>query len=199
LAATFALDILKGALAPDPARLVSDADAAIGVDAAAIPAWLEDTRRRTVSAAQDGDAVAAAMLAGLAEALPSPVPPFEPTLGGLAGAAAALDRAGDRGSATLLLLALAEKAPADGLTALAAFAAEEGRLADAAVLAGAALEADPSHPRAHLIFGFVDRETGSARSAQQHLAATSRLARRLPAFREDQRIAQQLLLLLHLS
>lgn len=188
-----ALDMLKRLLVPDPGRLITPAATCIEPAPSDPSDWLVQAR---AGLAARPDAVAAAMTHGSAERLDAA---FEPTAGGLCALAAARLTAGDRPGAILALIGLARIAPADGLAGLAGLALLDERPHDARTLAAAATEADGAHPRAHLVLGCVARAAGAVKLAQQHLAATSRLARRQPAFRDDQRAAQQLLLLLHLG
>lgn len=200
--ASHTLDILKGALSLKPDGLMADPQEPVASGGAGT--WLADAVGDWRERAGQGDAVAAAVLRELsADAASSPADDLapDPTAGTLMARAARCIDAGDRSGAAAILAGLAAH-PAtagDGFAGLAALAVLEDRTEDAPLLAGAAIEVAPGHPRANLILGYFALESSAGKAAQHHLAATSRLARRHPGFREDQRAAQQLLLLLHLS
>lgn len=188
-----AVEILSSVLTPQAGRLMAPPDMAVEPVPADTRAWLACVRAEV---ATRGDDVSTATVAGTAVAVAETA---APTAEGLARLAAERFAAGARDEAALALLGLSRIATADGLAGLAGLAYLDGRPDHARILATAAAEADPSHPRPQLVLGLLARDGGGAKVAQQHLAITSRLARRHPAFRDDQRAAQQILLLLHLG
>jgi hypothetical protein len=103
--------------------------------------------------------------------------------------------------AALLLAALAGTAAGehDGMLGLAVLALRRGLIDEAGALVATCLAAEPMHPRAGSIFAICELERGRAASGQAYLAAASRHARGARCFRDELRIAQRALLLMHLS
>lgn len=99
----------------------------------------------------------------------------------------------------LLALAVAPSGRADGLLGLAVCAARLERYVDARVLALASRDAGAGHPRALCVAGLCALRQGDRRAAQSYLATAARVARRRTEFREDLRLAQRQLLLMHLA
>lgn len=124
--------------------------------------------------------------------------PLAPALYALA---AGLDEAAREREAALLLAALAGLADgaAMGMLGLATIALRRGQAEHAHALASAALRGDDRHPRAMSLLGVLELERGRGAEAQALLAAAARLARRNPLLRDELRIAQRALLLMHLK
>jgi predicted Zn-dependent protease len=119
----------------------------------------------------------------------------------LYGRAADYVRAGQPAAALAALLALkaTPNAGARAARGLATLALRHARDDAALLLAEKGLSLAPGHPRDSLVAGLVELQRNHRRSAQVHLAAAARNARHRPEFREDLRLAQRALLLLHLS
>ncbi|WP_375453317.1 hypothetical protein [uncultured Methylobacterium sp.] len=102
----------------------------------------------------------------------------------------------------LALLAALVVAPAgreEGLLGLAVCAARLKQYEEARILALASRASGPGHPRALCVAGHCALELGDRRAAQSYLATAARIARRRIEFREDLRLAQRLLLLMHIA
>ena len=97
-----------------------------------------------------------------------------------------------------LIASLHEKA-AGSLIALSACASRQALYKSGYNLAIASIKADDKHPRSHLLAGYCALRLNDLRSAKRYLALASRLARRDPMFRPEQRAAQQQLLSLQFS
>jgi tetratricopeptide (TPR) repeat protein len=99
---------------------------------------------------------------------------------------------------TALAVSLHWKAgEADALLGLAVCAVRLERFDQAQSLAFERLRLGQDHPRALCIVGLCELKRGDRRTAQSYLAAAARLARRNPAFREELRASQRLLILMH--
>lgn len=88
---------------------------------------------------------------------------------------------------------------ADALLGLAVCAVRLERYDPALTLALDRLRLEPDHPRALCIAGLCELKRGDRRTAQNYLAAAAKLARRNPAFREELRASQRLLILMHFN
>ena len=86
---------------------------------------------------------------------------------------------------------------ADALLGLAVCAVRLEQYDPALTLALDRLRLGHDHPRALCIAGLCELRRGDRRAAQNYLAAAARLARRNPAFREELRASQRLLILMH--
>ncbi len=124
--------------------------------------------------------------------------PGAAVLYGCAEAAAADHRLGEAGIGLAALL----EPPAVrvyGLVGLAVCAARLGRFDDALALAVESFGPEVGHPRSYCIAGLCEMKRGHRRAAQTYLSGASRIARRDPDHADDLRLAQRLLLLMHLS
>lgn len=162
-----------------------------------------DSDKAHGAAAADESALAAAIrdlvdAIGPAE-MPSDGAPVDPDA--LYGRAVDHVREGRPAAALGALLALqaAPGARAQAARALATLALRHARDDAALQLAERGLTMAPGHPRDSLVAGLVELQRSHRRAAQAHLAAAARSARRRPEYREDLRLAQRALLLLHLS
>jgi hypothetical protein len=110
-------------------------------------------------------------------------------------------RAGQPAAAltALLVLNATPNAKARAARGLATLALRCSRDDAALLLAEQGLAMAPGHPRDSLVAGLIELQRNHRRAAQAHLAAAARNARRRPEYREDLRLAQRALLLLHLS
>ena len=122
-------------------------------------------------------------------------------VGGLYGAAMEADAGLRENDAALLLAALSGTAAGehDGMLGLAVLALRRGLIDEAGALVTSCLAAEPMHPRAGSIFAICELERGRAASGQAYLAAACRHARAARCFRDELRIAQRALLLMHLG
>ncbi len=99
----------------------------------------------------------------------------------------------------LAALAVAPGGRAEGLLGLAVCAARLAVYEEARILALASRDDGPGHPRALYVAGLCALEQGDRRAAQSFLATAARIARRRAEFREDARLAQRLLLIMHIA
>ncbi len=113
--------------------------------------------------------------------------------------AVSLVAAGDIGGAITVLCALLDwpSVRDDALLGLAICAVRLDRHDDALALALDYLKRGGTHPRAHCIVGVCHLRKGDKRAAQNHLARAARAARTDPAFRDELRAAQRLLIVLN--
>ena len=103
----------------------------------------------------------------------------------------------DRAAALLAIAYASPEARNDTALGLAICAVRLGRLDEALPLAAESLRRGSRHPRAMCIVGLCELARGNKALAQEHLALAARVARSQPAYREDMRIAQRLLLIRH--
>lgn len=109
--------------------------------------------------------------------------------------------AGRIGEAAVGLVALlgAPDTRSDALLELAVCATRLDRFDDGLVLALASCQDALGHPRAYVVAGLCELQRGNRRTAQTYLAGASRIARRHAEYGEDLRMAQRLLLLMHMG
>jgi tetratricopeptide (TPR) repeat protein len=203
--AAYVSEIMQGILTLGPDWALSGPGLVILSDEtpAAVATAVEELLVRLTDRAAGGDAVARDVLSltGPAGEAWQPGMIAGCDTGAVLAAAGRAAEAGDRQGAARLaaLLTTVEESAADGFLALAALAAEAASHDIAIELGTRALELSPGHPRAHVIIGYGQFKKGQSKAAQNNLASATRLARRRPEMRADQRAAQQLLLLLHLT
>ena len=113
--------------------------------------------------------------------------------------AAFLVAGGDISGAVTLLCALLDwdEARNDALLGLAICAVRMDRYDAALTLALDYLKRGGRHPRAQCIAGLCCLKNGDRRAAQNHLAIAARAARANPAFRDELRAAQRLLIMVN--